>query len=289
MKRPVFYITALCIPVFFFSCYSPRYVYSPVAHNVPLLTQKGDSKLAGYYSTNLSDTKKINTVGKLNSGRGLDIQGAYSISDHVAVQAAYSKRWEKNYADYNMNRADTSIINYTRTGTELGIGYYTPLGRRGQSMFQVFGGVSIGNSSFTDHYITGSVGNDHFLKMNVTRLYIQPALQFWYEDVFVSSFSSRVSVLYFRNVKTDYSTEEVKNYQLADLDKNTGIFWEPAFINAFGLKKVPGLKVELQLGMAFLMSKRFVDYRTFNFSAGVVLDLPKLFDRKKTGQKTNKR
>jgi hypothetical protein len=29
--------------------------------------------------------------------------------------------------------------------------------------------------------------------------------------------------------------------------------------------------------MAFLMSRRFVDYRAFNFSAGLLFDLPKLF------------
>jgi hypothetical protein len=260
-------------------------VYSPVAHNVPLIAEKGDSKLAGYYSTNIGETKKITTFGKLNKGNGLDIQSAYAITDHFAVQAAYTRRWEKNYADYNLNSADTSIITYSRTSTDLGVGYYTFISRRRHSVFQVFGGISLGNSSFTDKYIAGSVTSDRYLKMNVTRLYIQPAIMLWYEDVFVSSFSSRVSVVYFRNVKTDYSAEEVKNYQLADLDKTAEVFWEPAFTNAFGLRKVPGLKIELQLVMAFLMSQRFVDYRTFNFSAGVVLDIPKLFEKKKARSK----
>ncbi|MBL0356155.1 MAG: hypothetical protein IPP72_04390 [Chitinophagaceae bacterium] len=267
------------------SCYSPRYVYSPVAHNVPIITEKGDSKLAFHYSANLGESKKITTIGKLNRGNGLDIQGAYAVTNHFAVQASYARRWEKNYADYNLNSQDTSIITYSRNSTELGMGYYTFISRRRQSVFQVFGGVSFGKSTFTDKYFAGSTLNDRYLNLNVTRLYLQPALMMLYEDVFVSTLSSRVSIVYFHNIATDYSSEELKNYSLADLDKKAEIFWEPAFINAFGLKKLPGLKIELQLGMAFLMSQRFVDYRTFNFSAGLVADLPKLFEKKKARHK----
>jgi len=278
-------ILFVILAVNFCSCYSPRYVYSPIAHNVPLLYEKGDSKLAFHYSTNIGESKKITTIGKLNNGSGLDIQGAYAITDHFAVQAAFARRWEKNYADYNLNSQDTSIITYSRTSTELGLGYYTFLSRSRKSVFQVFGGVSLGRSSFTDRYFAPSITNDRYLNMDVTRLYIQPAFLFRYEDVFTSSLSSRVSFVYFRNVATDYTPEELKNYSLADLDKTAEIFWEPAFINTFGLNELPGLKVEVQLGMAFLMSQRFVDYRTFNLSAGVVLDIPKFFEKKKARPK----
>lgn len=285
MIKPVGTIWSVLVAAVFCSCYSPRYVYSPIAHNVPIITEKGDSKLALQYSTNLGESKKITTIGKLNRGNGLDVQGAYAISNHVAVQASYARRWEKNYADYNLNSRDTSMVTYSRNSTELGIGYYTFINRRRQSIFQVFGGISLGRSSFTDRYFASSTINDRYLNLDVTRLYLQPALMMLYEDVFVSSFSSRVSVVYFRKVTTDYSAEELKNYSLADLDKKAEIFWEPAFINAFGLRKLPGLKIELQLGMAFLMSQRFVDYRTFNFSAGIVADLPRLFEKKKARHK----
>ena len=100
------------------SCYSPRYVYSPAAVNVPLITKKGDSKLAGYYSINPGEAKKQTTAGELNSGYGLDIQAAYAITNHFAIQGSYTKRWEKNYADFNLNSNDSSMINYSRSSTE---------------------------------------------------------------------------------------------------------------------------------------------------------------------------
>ncbi|MEN9569384.1 MAG: hypothetical protein RL172_615, partial [Bacteroidota bacterium] len=60
------------------SCYSPRYVYSPAAHNVPILANKGDSKLAAYYSSNLNNATNINLADQVSSrGRGWDVQGAY--------------------------------------------------------------------------------------------------------------------------------------------------------------------------------------------------------------------
>jgi hypothetical protein len=45
----------------------------------------------------------------------------------------------------------------------------------------------------------------------------------------------------------------------------------------FGFKELPGIQFEFQTGFAFLISHRFVDARTFNFSAGLLFDLPKIF------------
>lgn len=262
-----------------FSCYSPRYVYSPVSVNVPLLAKKGDSKLGGYYAVNPGEKSAITGAGKLNSGYGLDVQGAYAFTNHLAIQGNYSKRWEKNYADFNLNNSDSSIINYKRNSVEFGIGYYTYIDRRRNSFFQLFGGAGLGHSSFTDKFFTGNLPARNF-NMDVTRLYLQPSILMRYGEGFASSFSSRVSVIYFKNVKYDYTTEEAERYQLNDIGKSTKIFWEPAFINAFGLKKLPGLKLEIQLTMAFLMTQKFVDYRTYNLSAGLLLDIPKFFAKK---------
>jgi len=261
------------------SCYSPRYIHSPVATNVPILTQKGDSKLAGYYSFNPGEKNNLTTVGKLNSGSGLDMEAAYAVTNHWAAQAAYSIRNEKNYADFNINRTDSSLITYRRTGAEFGIGYYTCFDQRRASFFQLFGGIGFGRSSFYDRYFTGNLPARKFT-MDVTRLYLQPAIMIRYGDVFASSFSSRISFVYFKNVVSDYTAEETLRYQLKDIERGSRIFWEPAFINAFGLKKLPALKLEIQMGMSFLMSQRFVDYRTVNISAGLMLDISKLFENK---------
>jgi hypothetical protein len=278
-KKTYFNFLPLAFCILASSCYSPRYVYSPTTTNVPLIIKKGDSKLAGYYSINPGEANKQTTAGKLNSGYGLDIQAAYAITNHFAIQGSYAKRWEKNYADFNLNSSDSSLITYSRNSTEFGLGYYTYLDKRKASFFQVFAGAGSGKSAFADKYFTGNIDAKHFA-MDVTRLYIQPAILIRYGEVFASSFSSRVSFVFFKNITGDYTAVELDRYQLKDMDKDVKIFWEPAFINTFGLKKLPGLKLEIQLGMAFLMSQRFVDYRTYNLSAGLVLDIPKFFKNK---------
>lgn len=42
----------ICFTIIMASCNTPRYIYSPFAHNVPVLTKKGDSKIGAVYSTN---------------------------------------------------------------------------------------------------------------------------------------------------------------------------------------------------------------------------------------------
>ncbi len=259
------------------SCYSPRYIYSPVGHNVPVLVKKGDSKLAFHYTENIGEKAKVPALGKKSKSSGIDLQGAFAITRHLAVQAGYAHRTEHNFAEFNVYSNDTSSINYERNLTEFGIGYYTFLNGNSRVVFQVFGGAGFGKTSFTDEYQTpGNPIHSRFFTMDVTKLYLQPALMIRYRNTFATSISSRFSFIYFRNMATDYNEEELTVYQLKALGTGTQIFWEPAFVNTFGFKKLPGLQFELQLGMAFLLTQRFVEYRTFNLSAGVVLDVPKL-------------
>jgi len=274
-----YWLLSVTCALLLISCYSPRYVYSPAGSNVPLLSKKGDSKLAGYYSINPGEENKNTTAGKLNSGHGLDIQAAYALTSHWAIQGSYSRRWEKNYADFNLNSNDSSIITYNRNSTEFGFGYYTYIDRRRNSIFQVFGGAGWGKSAFTDQYFSGNLPVRRF-SMNVTKLYLQPAIMIRYGEVFASSLSSRVTAVYFSNVQSGYTAEEMLRYQLKDLNDGARIFWEPAFVNAFGFKKLPGLKLEIQLTMAFLATQRFVDYRTYNLSGGLMLDISKFFKKK---------
>jgi hypothetical protein len=87
--------------------------------------------------------------------------------------------------------------------------------------------------------------------------------------------SSRFSLICFRHIRTDYTSDELTKYALNDL-KTPLIFWEPATVQAFSFKQVPGIMLELQGGMTFLLTNRFVDYRSFSFSAGIVADLGKI-------------
>jgi hypothetical protein len=270
----------------FSSCYTPRYVYSPSAHNVPLLAKKGDSKIGLDYSSNLPGTRSID--GQVFRGRshGTDIQGAYALSNKFALQANYFSRSEKNGGNYSTT-LDSAVIRYRRKLTELGAGYYSKLNQESSLMFQLFAGFGLGNFSFTD---AGKDRNQAFYtrfhRANIFKFYVQPAFQYQNKKRIAATLSSRFSVIKFSNIETDYTPQEQANFELDRLSSSPVVFWEPAFINTFGFKKLPGFFLEYQAGLSLLTSRRFVDARSFNFSAGFHADIFQLLKKKAPAPKT---
>ena len=268
------------------SCYTPRYVYSPAAHNVPVLVKKGDTKLAFNYSLNLADNNQQQNVAVTGKARGYDLQAAYALTNHWAIQVNNFNRTERNGGDFDAGQRDSVVINYKRKLTEIAAGYYQALNDNKRAMFQIFGGVGFGKFSFTDiGRNQNNVFHNRYHIMNVTKLFIQPALIVRGKRNFAASFSSRHSLIYFKKINTDYTPTELNNYRLDSLAVSPRLFWEPSMVYNFGFKKIPGLQLEFQSGFAFLISRRFADARFFNFSAGAVLDLPKLFAIKKRSAK----
>ena len=262
------------------SCYTPRYIYSPAAQNVPILVNKGDSKLAFNYSTNFSKKNASEGIVKDNRSAGIDLHGAYAISNKFAVLANYYHRTEKNNGDFSAGNLDSSVINYTRNLTEFGFGYYRKLMRNQQVIFQVFAGVGFGRFSFTDiGRDQNNVFHNNFHDAGITKVFLQPSFTVRNKNI-AASLSSRFSLVYFRDIKTDYTATERNNYKLDSLNYRPRLFWEPAIVNTFGFKKLPGLQLEFQAGLSLLQSRLFIDYRSFNFSAGVLFDVPKLLKGK---------
>jgi len=262
------------------SCYTPRYVYSPTAHNVPILVNKGDSKLAFNYSSNFSDRRKGDEVVRNNWGYGYDLQGAYALSNKFALQLNYYHRKEKNDGGFNVANLDSSVIKYTRNLIEVGFGYYRRLTQNDRAIFQVFAGMGIGRFRFTDiGRDQNNVFHNHFHDAGITKLYVQPAFTVRKKN-FAASLSTRFSLICYRDIKTDYSATDLDNYKLDSLTYRPRLFWEPSVVNTFGFKKLPGIQLEFQIGLSLLESPLFIDYRAFNFSGGVLFDLPKLLKKK---------
>ncbi|HNJ93253.1 MAG TPA: hypothetical protein PLS65_00695, partial [Ferruginibacter sp.] len=76
-QRILFVLLSLVILA---SCNTPRYAYSPSAHNVPVLAKKGDSKLGAVYSTNFAGERDIDGEMVDERTRGIDVHGAVAIS-----------------------------------------------------------------------------------------------------------------------------------------------------------------------------------------------------------------
>jgi hypothetical protein len=286
MKLPVLLLFTFYFLLTLSSCYTPRYVYSPAAQNVPLLTENGDSKLGMLYSTNLTGTKTIDNQTYHGYSNGVDVHGAYAISNRFALQANFFSRSEMNGGDYS-GASDSSVIRYKRNLTELGGGYYTRL-TRGKSRglyFQAFAGIGLGKFSFTDNGRDNNGGQTlNFHEAKIVKLYIQPAIMFQSKKQVEVAVSSRFSIIKYNKIKTDYDYNQLTIYELADLNNGPVVFWEPAFVNAFGFGNFP-VKIEYQLSLSVLMSHRFIDSRSFNFSVGLQSDIARLFKKKATPAK----
>lgn len=263
------------VAVFFASCDTPRYAYSPSAHNVPLLAKQGDSKISANYSTNADMQESDNNYTR-NRSNGYDLQGAVAVTDHIAVQGSYFSRREKSYG--NSYNADTATVRYKRSLFEFGAGYFTPIDKKQRVFFQVFGGVGFGKLGITD------IGTDfagtafsRFYNSDIRKYYLEPAIIFRNKEVFAASLSTRFSVIGFKNVSTNYSLEEKQNYRLDSLNRFSTVFFEPAFVNSYGFNKLPGFRLEYQLGLSLALDpEAIMDYRPFNFSIGLLFDIGKL-------------
>ncbi|CAN5865875.1 hypothetical protein BH11BAC4_BH11BAC4_21100 [soil metagenome] len=257
------------------SCSTPRFAYSPNAHNVPVFTQKNDSKLAVNYSTN-ADTRRSEDKYSRNKSNGFDVQGAYAITDHIAVQGSYFSRNEKSSSN-NQDYFDSSVIKYKRDLFEFGAGYFTPIDKKGKVHFQFYGGVGFGKFTINEN---GRDNNllfyNRYHNSNLTKFYVEPAITFKSTETFAASLSTRFSIIKFRNIATNYTQAEKETFNLDSIGRNAIVFFEPAFVNSFGFNKLPGLRIEYQLGLSLLMSRTVVDNRTFNFSIGLLFDIPKL-------------
>ncbi len=269
-----------CLPFLFSACYTPRYVYSPAAHHVPLLTKKGDINLTAYYSTPFAVKSKDATENIKVKNFGTDIQAAMAFNKHWALQAAYFTRKETNDGNYQAI-TDSAITRYQRNGIDVGIGYFTSLPGRVNSPFQVFAGMGSGNYNFSDEgKDLNGLSYTRFHHAKARKFYIQPAIILQPSKNYSTAFSSRFSVIKFHNIKTSYNFAELNNYKLDSIAVASTVFWEPALINSISFKKLPGIQIQIQAGFAFLLTKNFVDSRPFNFSIGLNAELQKIFKRK---------
>jgi len=273
-------LPGLALIVIFAACNTPRYAYSPNAHNVPVFSKQFDSKLSANYSTNADINSNDNNTNRYSHNRanGYDIQGAIAVTDHIGVQGSYFSRRETTYGDaYN---GDSSVVRYKRNLTEFGAGYFTSINKKDKIFFQVYAGVGFGKLKLTDASKDfNGVQYTRFYNSDIRKYYIEPAIIFRNKEIFAASLSTRFSVINFRNVSTNYTQDEKQSYRLDSLNRYGTVFFEPAFVNSYGFNKLPGFRIEYQLGFSVpidLNSEPILDYRPFNFSIGLVFDIGKL-------------
>jgi hypothetical protein len=265
----------ICFPALFFtaftvlsSCDNSRYIYTASPPNNPYFTEKGDSKVAAYYSASGD-----NGDARTGSASGWDLQGAYAIGNHWALAAGYLNRRERD--TYNLGNNDYSTIDYKRNLFDLATGYFVTLDKKKEFIFNLYAGVGFGKFSFIDN--TNDKGSFH--NSSITKPYFQPSVNFMPSQNFRLSFGTRFSFVHYGNIQTSYTPYELENLSLNLIANRTISFIEPALNIQFGIRKYPWLKLDYTLSGTSHPFRGLIpklDSRTSNVSIGLSFDFSRL-------------
>ncbi len=260
------------------SCTTHRYIYSASPANNPYFTEKGESKLTGYYSS--SDANRL--TGEY--ARGVDLQAAYAVGNHWALTMGYFNRREKdvfNFSGYD-GPFDSSIINYKRNLFDIGAGYFIALNTKKTITFNFYGGMAFGKFSFVDNGQANSMDYSRYHNSAITKWFFQPAINFMPGEYVRFSFLLKNSFVHYGNIQTSYTAEEQSYFSLDKIANRTISFGEPELNIQFGLPAYPWVKLDAAFSGASYrswMGSR-LDVRSNNASIGLTFDFSKLSPKK---------
>lgn len=274
-----FIASVIFVSISIYSCYSPRYVYSPPTQNVPLLHKKNDLEFSAFYAGSVNAFE-----AKDNYNRGFDIHSAWAVSNHFAAMLNESIRWENNGGNDSFFPNDSSFLSYKRNYTEVGAGYFTSLENNNKMQLQVFSGAAFGSSKISDDFISNNVQMNKYHDSRVTKIFIQPAFIYSPAKNFSAALTSRFTAVMFTHIRTNYTSAELDNYILDSIAVSPVFFWEPAVSYTFGFKKFP-VKFRIQGSISVLLNHRFVEHRSTNTAFGIEADFSKKKNNKAASSK----
>lgn len=210
MTGIVFMLISACAPV-----------YVPSSQQTHLMNKKGELHLATHGGTN-----------------GVDLQGAYAVSDHIGVIGAvsYGSEGEEGGSDYHKHKYG-----------EFGISYFKPLGGIGR--YEAMAGMGFGATEVVDHYVF--LGPDEIkAKGEYNKIFIQNNIGLE-TGILETGLAFRLGHVTFNRFETTGTIH----------DKPVrGTFFEPAFFARLGWKNV---KIESQVGY----SRPFQENVDFTYKA----------------------
>lgn len=257
------------------ACNTERYIYTPSIPNNPYFREKGESKLAAYYSSGGDDNPR---TGHKNNG--FDLQGAYALSKNWAITTSFFSRQESDiYTSSHYNFFDSSYINYKRHITDFGGGYFVPLNRRQNAFFAIYGGIGFGEFSINDKGIDRARNSySRFHNSDITKWFIQPSFNFFAGNYFRMALIGKFSFVHYGNISTSYLNEELQYYWLDRIKSKTISFFEPTLNIQFGIPPIDWVKID---GGFTFSSDPFeepsrAEARNFNASIGLSFDFSKI-------------
>lgn len=219
----IFVLASSCGPVY----------YVPNTQNVPVMKNEGQTNLSiGINSSESTD--------------GYDFQGAYALTDKIAVQL--NTDWVK--ASDESSKGSGHFV-------EFGAGYYKKLSQK--FVFETYGLLGFGSLKYEDNY-----DSPQEISAKFTRIGLQPSISFS-SKYFIASLSTRIAHLNYNGVSG--------NYYDVDYLKANNSHWliEPALTLQGGFENV---KFQLQFQISDnLTDPNFIqDYSLFSLGLKVNLN-----------------
>ncbi len=244
-------IIAFLISVVLFSCTSPRFVNSPTAYNANFFKEKGDFKISASGSMNLNRVvEEESDDNHRERSFGADFQAAYAVTDHFLVTAGglFRKETDKFYWDDLISSNTENKVRYNRYLLDIGLGYYTAMGRSKKHFFNLTGGLGFGKASHTDNGFPDLRSRTY--DVNVLKYYLQPAFNFGFSESFKMSIAPKISALNFNNIKSTYLPGEGEMLGLNNVRGNTFIMFEPSVLFQVGFKNAEWIKIDIGLNFS---------------------------------------
>lgn len=221
-------------------------MYNPNMQNVPLLKEKDEARF---------------TIGMF------DFQGAYAVQENLGVMV------NGNYGRYNTTSSSLGSDNTTQGLIEAGVGYIKPFSEN--TIFELYGGYGAGENSIkstTSDYVNGGVTRKTSFSASTSRFFIQPSIGFSVDFLDVA-LSTRICLLNYSNIySSGYTDADLIAMRLANIDKQTYAFIEPAFTVRAGYKYI---KFHGQLLFSYKYNLEPLDYIPLSLNFGIHIDLAK--------------
>lgn len=221
-------------------------MYNPNMQNVPLLKEKNEARF---------------TIGVF------DFQGAYAVQENIGVMI------NGNYGRYNTTSSNLESDNTTQGLIEGGVGYLKPFSKN--TIFELFGGYGVGENtikSSNSDYMNGGVPRNTSFSAKTSRFFVQPSIGYSVDFLDVA-LSTRICFLNYSNLySTGYTSADLIAMRLADIDKQTFAFVEPAVTVRVGYKYV---KFHGQLLFSYKYNLEPLDYVPLTLNFGIHIDLAK--------------
>lgn len=236
------------------SCTNPRYINSPSAYNASFFRQQGDMKFSAAASVNPSTFNKDFTSNNddVDNTFGLDGQAGFAVSDHFLIEVGGLYRNEvDHFSDDDLTSNDVAMkVGYKRSMFNLGLGYYTPMGRSGRNYFNLILDGAYGKVTSYDDADPYSDARHRTYEANPFKLTLKPEFNFFPSEVFRMSFAPRFSMLKMTNIKTTYSPNEQQTLGYDGAKENLMTFFEPSIHLQAGPRNANWLKFDFGFNFA---------------------------------------